>query len=110
MIRTAINNTTIYGLNDWYRGITGGACRAVNGQTASRAKKRCLGDESVVPDADPPCERVMRSDGWLHCGLDRGLLSEANVLVALDHYDVNPNAVLRVDWFCFALRQPEVLR
>jgi anaerobic selenocysteine-containing dehydrogenase len=89
-------NTTIYGMNDRYRGITGRRDVVfVNARDlASRGLKH--GDPidlSVAPDAGAnPGERVMRNLTAVAYNIAQGSIAayypEANVLVALDHYDV----------------------
>ena len=88
-------NTTIYGLNDRYRGITGRRDVVfVNEQDlASRGLKHGdLVDVSVVPDAgSKPGKRVMRNLTAVAYNIAQGSIAayypEANVLVALDHFD-----------------------
>ena len=89
-------NTTIYGLNDRYRGITGrrDVVFVNERDLASRGLKHGeLVDVSVVPDAgSKQGERVMRNLTAVAYNIARGSIAayypEANVLVALDHYDV----------------------
>jgi anaerobic selenocysteine-containing dehydrogenase len=89
-------NTTIYGLNDRYRGITGrrDVVFVNERDLASRGLKHGdLVDVSVVPDAgSKPGKRVMRNLTAVAYNIARGSIAtyypEANVLVALDHYDV----------------------
>jgi anaerobic selenocysteine-containing dehydrogenase len=91
-------NTTIYGLNDRYRGITGrrDVVFVNERDLASRGLKHGdLVDVSVAPDAGSapkPCERVMRNLTAVAYNIAQGSIAayypEANVLVALDHYDV----------------------
>jgi molybdopterin-dependent oxidoreductase alpha subunit len=89
-------NTTIYGMNDRYRGITGRRDIVfVNERDlASRGLKHGdLVDLSVVPVAGAkPGERVMRNLTAVAYNIAQGSIAayypEANVLVALDHYDV----------------------
>jgi molybdopterin-dependent oxidoreductase alpha subunit len=90
-------NTTIYGLNDRYRGITGrrDVVFVNERDLASRGLKHGdLVDVSVVPDAGSApasCERVMRNLTAVAYNIAQGSIAayypEANVLVALDHYD-----------------------
>jgi len=88
-------NTTIYGLNDRYRGITGrrDVVFVNESDLASRGLKHGdLVDVSVVPDAgSAPGERVMRNLTAVAYNIAQGSIAayypEANVLVALDHYD-----------------------
>jgi molybdopterin-dependent oxidoreductase alpha subunit len=88
-------NTTIYGLNDRYRGITGrrDVVFVNERDLASRGLKHGeLVDVSVVPDAgSKQGERVMRNLTAVAYNIARGSIAayypEANVLVALDHYD-----------------------
>jgi anaerobic selenocysteine-containing dehydrogenase len=88
-------NTTIYGLNDRYRGITGRRDVVfVNARDlASRGLKHGdLVDVSVVSDMGPaPAGRVMRNLTAVAFNIAEGSIAayypEANVLVALDHYD-----------------------
>jgi molybdopterin-dependent oxidoreductase alpha subunit len=88
-------NTTIYGLNDRYRGITGRRDVVfVNARDlASRGLKHGdLVDVSVVSDmGPPPAGRVMRNLTAVAFNIAEGSIAayypEANVLVALDHYD-----------------------
>jgi molybdopterin-dependent oxidoreductase alpha subunit len=89
-------NTTIYGMNDRYRGITGRRDIVfVNERDlASRGLKHGdLVDLSVVPVAGAkPGERVMRNLTAVAYNIAQGSIAayypEANVLVALDHYDL----------------------
>jgi molybdopterin-dependent oxidoreductase alpha subunit len=88
-------NTTIYGMNDRYRGITGRRDVVfVNAQDLhSRGLKHGdLVDVSVVQDPEPaPGERIMRNLTAVAYNIAQGSVAayypEANVLVALDHYD-----------------------
>jgi molybdopterin-dependent oxidoreductase alpha subunit len=88
-------NTTIYGLNDRYRGITGrrDVVFVNERDLASRGLKHGdLVDVSVVPDTgSKQGERVMRNLTAVAYNIARGSIAayypEANVLVALDHYD-----------------------
>jgi molybdopterin-dependent oxidoreductase alpha subunit len=89
-------NTTIYGLNDRYRGITGrrDVVFVNERDLASRGLKH--GDRvdiAVVPDAaSKPGKRIMRNLTAVAFNIAEGSVAtyypEANVLVALDHYDV----------------------
>ena len=89
-------NTTIYGMNDRYRGIAGRRDIVfVNKRDlASRGLKHGdLVDLSVVPVAGAkPGERVMRNLTAVAYNIAQGSIAayypEANVLVELDHYDV----------------------
>jgi anaerobic selenocysteine-containing dehydrogenase len=89
-------NTTIYGLNDRYRGIRGrrDVVFVNERDLASRGLKHGdLVDVSVVPDAgSKPSERVMRNLTAVVYNIAQGSVAayypEANALVALDHYDV----------------------
>jgi molybdopterin-dependent oxidoreductase alpha subunit len=89
-------NTTIYGMNDRYRGITGrrDVVFVNERDLASRGLKHGdLVDLSVVPVAGAkPGERVMRNLTAVAYNIAQGSIAayypEANVLVALDHYDV----------------------
>jgi molybdopterin-dependent oxidoreductase alpha subunit len=89
-------NTTIYGLNDRYRGITGrrDVVFVNERDLAHRGLKHGdLVDISVVPDAGSKSDdRVMRKLTAVAYNIARGSIAtyypEANVLVALDHYDV----------------------
>jgi molybdopterin-dependent oxidoreductase alpha subunit len=89
-------NTTIYGMNDRYRGITGRRDVVfVNAHDLSSRglKQGDLVDLSVVPDPGAkPAERVMRNLTAVAYNIAQGSIAayypEANVLVALDHYDV----------------------
>jgi molybdopterin-dependent oxidoreductase alpha subunit len=89
-------NTTIYGMNDRYRGITGrrDVVFVNERDLGSRGLKHGdLVDLSVVPDAGAkPGERVMRNLTAVAYNIAQGSIAayypEANVLVALDHYDV----------------------
>lgn len=88
-------NTTIYGMNDRYRGITGRRDVVfVNERDLSRRglKHGDLVDISIV--ADPrsrPGNRMMRNLTAVAYNIAQGSIAtyypEANVLVALDHYD-----------------------
>jgi molybdopterin-dependent oxidoreductase alpha subunit len=88
-------NTTIYGLNDRYRGITGrrDVVFVNERDLASRGLKHGdLVDVSVVPDAgSKQGERVMRGLTAVAYNIAQGSIAayypEANALVALDHYD-----------------------
>jgi molybdopterin-dependent oxidoreductase alpha subunit len=89
-------NTTIYGLNDRYRGITGrrDVVFVNERDLGSRGLKHGdLVDVSVVPDAgSKQGKRVMRNLTAVAYNIAQGSIAtyypEANVLVALDHYDV----------------------
>jgi len=89
-------NTTIYGMNDRYRGITGrrDVVFVNERDLGSRGLKHGdLVDLSVVPDPGAkPGERVMRNLTAVAYNIAQGSIAayypEANVLVALDHYDV----------------------
>ena len=89
-------NTTIYGLNDRYRGITGrrDVVFVNEHDLSSRGLKHGdLVDITVVPDAgSKPGTRVMRKLTAVAYNIAEGSIAayypEANVLVALDHYDV----------------------
>jgi molybdopterin-dependent oxidoreductase alpha subunit len=88
-------NTTIYGLNDRYRGVTGrrDVVFVNERDLVSRGLKHGdLVDLSVVPDAgSKPGGRVMRNLTAVAYNIAQGSIAayypEANVLVALDHYD-----------------------
>jgi molybdopterin-dependent oxidoreductase alpha subunit len=88
-------NTTIYGMNDRYRGITGRRDVVfVNERDLSRRglKHGDLVDVSVVADArSRPGKRMMRNLTAVAYNIAQGSIAtyypEANVLVALDHYD-----------------------
>ena len=88
-------NTTIYSLNDRYRGITGrrDVVFVHKRDLASRGLKHGdLVDISVVPDAGTkPGERVMRKLTAVAYDIAQGSIAayypEANVLVALDDHD-----------------------
>jgi anaerobic selenocysteine-containing dehydrogenase len=89
-------NTTIYGMNDRYRGIAGRRDVVfVNARDlASRGLKHGdLVDITVVPEAgSKPCnKRTMRNLTAVAYDIAQGSIAtyypEANVLVALDHYD-----------------------
>jgi anaerobic selenocysteine-containing dehydrogenase len=88
-------NTTIYGMNDRYRGITGrrDVVFVNERDLASRGLKHGdLVDIAVVPDAgSEPGKRVMRNLTAVAFNIAQGSIAayypEANVLVALDHYD-----------------------
>jgi molybdopterin-dependent oxidoreductase alpha subunit len=89
-------NTTIYGLNDRYRGVTGrrDVVFVNERDLVSRDLKHGdLVDLSVVPDAgSKPGGRVMRNLTAVAYNIAQGSIAayypEANVLVALNHYDV----------------------
>jgi molybdopterin-dependent oxidoreductase alpha subunit len=89
-------NTTIYGLNDRYRGVTGrrDVVFVNERDLVSRGLKHGdLVDLSVVPDAgSKPGGRVMRNLTAVAYNIAQGSIAayypEANVLVALNHYDV----------------------
>jgi molybdopterin-dependent oxidoreductase alpha subunit len=89
-------NTTIYGMNDRYRGITGrrDVVFVNEHDLSSRGLKHGdLVDITVVPDAgSKPGKRVMRNLTAVTFNIAQGSVAayypEANVLVALDHYDV----------------------
>jgi molybdopterin-dependent oxidoreductase alpha subunit len=88
-------NTTIYGMNDRYRGITGrrDVVFVNERDLSSRGLKHGdLVDVSVVPDAAPKSgARVMRNLTAVAYNIAQGSVAtyypEANVLVALDQYD-----------------------
>jgi molybdopterin-dependent oxidoreductase alpha subunit len=88
-------NTTIYGMNDRYRGITGrrDVVFVNEGDLASRGLKHGdLVDVSVASDAGSKrAKRVMRNLTAVAHSIAQGSIAtyypEANVLVALDHYD-----------------------
>jgi molybdopterin-dependent oxidoreductase alpha subunit len=88
-------NTTIYGLNDRYRGITGrrDVVFVNERDLASRGLQHGdLVDISVVTEAGPKAsKRVMRNLTAVAYDIAQGSVAtyypEANVLVALDHYD-----------------------
>ncbi len=89
-------NTTIYGMNDRYRGIKGRRDVVfVNERDLARhgLKHGDLVDITVVPDAgSKPGTRVMRNLTAVAFNIAEGSIAtyypEANVLVALDHYDI----------------------
>jgi molybdopterin-dependent oxidoreductase alpha subunit len=89
-------NTTIYGLNDRYRGVTGrrDVVFVNERDLVSRGLKHGdLVDLSVVPDAgSKPGGHVMRNLTAVAYNIAQGSIAayypEANVLVALNHYDV----------------------
>jgi molybdopterin-dependent oxidoreductase alpha subunit len=89
-------NTTIYGMNDRYRGIRGRRDVVfVNERDLARhgLKHGDLVDITVVPDAgSKPGTRVMRNLTAVAFNIAEGSIAtyypEANVLVALDHYDI----------------------
>jgi len=89
-------NTTIYGMNDRYRGITGrrDVVFVNERDLSSRGLKHGdLVDITVVADAgSKPGRRVMRNLTAVAYNIAQGSIAayypEANVLVALDHYDV----------------------
>jgi molybdopterin-dependent oxidoreductase alpha subunit len=88
-------NTTLYGMNDRYRGITGrrDVVFVNERDLASRGLKH--GDRvdiTVVPDKNSkPRKRVMRNQTAVAYNIPQGSIAayypEANVLVALDRYD-----------------------
>lgn len=88
-------NTTIYGMNDRYRGITGrrDVVFVNERDLSSRGLKHGdLVDVSVVSNAkSKSSERVMRNLTAVAYNIAQGSIAtyypEANVLVALDHYD-----------------------
>jgi molybdopterin-dependent oxidoreductase alpha subunit len=88
-------NTTIYGMNDRYRGITGrrDVVFVNERDLASRGLKHGdLVDIAVVPDpGSKPGKRVMQKLTAVAYNIAQGSIAtyypEANVLVALDHYD-----------------------
>jgi molybdopterin-dependent oxidoreductase alpha subunit len=88
-------NTTVYSLNDRYRGITGrrDVVFVNERDLASRGLKHGdLVDISAAPNAETkPAERVMRKLTAVAYNIAQGSIAayypEANVLVALDHYD-----------------------
>jgi molybdopterin-dependent oxidoreductase alpha subunit len=88
-------NTTLYGMNDRYRGITGRRDVVFVNELdlSSRGLKHGdLVDITVVPDAKPmQGERAMRNLTAVAYNIAQGSIAtyypEANVLVALDHYD-----------------------
>ncbi len=89
-------STTIYGMNDRYRGITGrrDVVFVNERDLSSRGLKHDdLVDITVVADAgSKPGRRVMRNLTAVAYNIAQGSIAayypEANVLVALDHYDV----------------------
>jgi molybdopterin-dependent oxidoreductase alpha subunit len=89
-------NTTIYGMNDRYRGITGrrDVVFVNERDLSSRGLKHGdLVDIAVVPNAkSKQSERVMRNLTAVAYNIAQGSIAtyypEANVLIALDHYDV----------------------
>jgi molybdopterin-dependent oxidoreductase alpha subunit len=89
-------NTTIYGMNDRYRGITGrrDVVFVNERDLSSRGLKHGdLVDIAVVAAAGlEPGKRVMRNLTAVAFNIAQGSIAtyypEANVLVALDHYDV----------------------
>src|SRR5712672_3601693 len=89
-------NTTIYGMNDRYRGITGrrDVVFVNERDLSSRGLKHGdLVDIAIVPDAgSKPGRRVMRNLTAVAFNIAQGSIAiyypEANVLVALDHYDI----------------------
>jgi molybdopterin-dependent oxidoreductase alpha subunit len=89
-------NTTIYGMNDRYRGITGrrDVVFVNERDLVSRGLRHGdLVDLSVVPEAGAkPDERVMRNLTAVAYNIAQGSIAtyypEANVLVTLDHYDL----------------------
>jgi molybdopterin-dependent oxidoreductase alpha subunit len=88
-------NTTIYGMNDRYRGIKGrrDVVFVHERDLSSRGLKHGdLVDITVAPDAkSKQGERVMRNLTAVAYNIAQGSIAtyypEANVLVALDHYD-----------------------
>jgi molybdopterin-dependent oxidoreductase alpha subunit len=88
-------NTTIYGMNDRYRGITGRRDVVfVNARDLHNRglKHGDLVDVSVVQDPESaPDKRIMRNLTAVAYNIAQGSVAayypEANVLVALDHYD-----------------------
>jgi anaerobic selenocysteine-containing dehydrogenase len=88
-------NTTIYGMNDRYRGITGrrDVVFVNERDLVSRGLKHGdLVDIAVVSEAGSKAdERVMRNLTAVAYNIAQGSIAtyypEANVLVALDHYD-----------------------
>jgi molybdopterin-dependent oxidoreductase alpha subunit len=89
-------NTTIYGMNDRYRGIRGRRDVVfVNERDLARRglKHGDLVDIAALPDAgSKPDKRVMHKLTAVAFNIAEGSIAtyypEANVLVALDHYDV----------------------
>jgi molybdopterin-dependent oxidoreductase alpha subunit len=89
-------NTTIYGMNDRYRGITGrrDVVFVNERDLSSRGLKHGdLVDVSVVTDAGSKSDKLaMRNLTAVAYNIAQGSIAayypEANVLVALDHYDV----------------------
>lgn len=89
-------NTTIYGMNDRYRGVTGrrDVVFVNERDLSSRGLKHGdLVDMTVVPDTvSKPGQRVMRNLTAIAYDIAQGSVAayypEANVLVALDQYDV----------------------
>ncbi len=89
-------NTTIYGMNDRYRGITGrrDVVFVNERDLSSRGLKHGdFVDITVVADAgSKPGRRVMRNLTAVAFNIAQGSIAiyypEANVLVALDHYDI----------------------
>src|SRR6202171_5823735 len=89
-------NTTIYGMNDRYRGITGrrDVVFVNEGDLSSRGLEHVdRVDITVVPDEKSKAgKRVMRNLTAVAFSIAQGSVAtyypEANVLVTLDHYDV----------------------
>jgi molybdopterin-dependent oxidoreductase alpha subunit len=89
-------NTTIYGMNDRYRGVKGrrDVVFVNERDLSSRGLKHGdLVDMTVVPDTvSKPGQRVMRNLTAIAYDIAQGSVAayypEANVLVALDQYDV----------------------
>ena len=89
-------NTTIYGMNDRYRGITGRRDVVFVNERDLSSRGLMHGDLvdiAVVADAgSEPGKRVMRNLTAVAFNIAQGSIAtyypEANVLVALDHYDV----------------------
>jgi molybdopterin-dependent oxidoreductase alpha subunit len=88
-------NTTIYGMNDRYRGITGrrDVVFVNERDLASRGLKHGdLVDVTAVPEGAASGQRIMRNLTAVAYDIAQGSIAayypEANVLVALDHYDV----------------------
>ena len=102
-------NTTIYGMNDRYRGIRGRRDVVfVNERDLARRglKHGDLVDIAALPDAgSKPGTREMHKLTAVAFNIAEGSIAtyypEANVLVALDHYDVKSgNAFLQIDTGC----------
>jgi molybdopterin-dependent oxidoreductase alpha subunit len=87
-------NTTLYGMNDRYRGVTGrrDVVFVSEKDLASRGLKHGDRVDIIVASEDGSKERAMRNLTAVAYNIAEGSVAayypEANVLVAIDHYDI----------------------